>query len=116
MESDLKIIDENFGRFTLTYKNDIVIITGEIDDRYPQKFLDPFFEKVLDKMKDQVTIDIRELNFINSSGIKSLVNFLIKRKANTKITILSSTQERWQSTSLSLLQNLDKDNIIIKKA
>jgi anti-anti-sigma regulatory factor len=112
---DQNIIDENFGKFTLSFIKDTVILTGEIDDRYPQEFLDPFFDRVIAKMAEEVTIDIRELNFINSSGIKSLVNFLLKRKPKSKITILSSIQERWQSTSLSLLQNLDCENIIIKK-
>jgi hypothetical protein len=115
METDLILIDEKFGKYTISYVKNTVSLNGEIDDKFPQKILDPFFDKVLERMEKQVTIDIRGLNFINSSGIKSLVNFLLKKRPNSKITILSSLQERWQTTSLSLLQSLDKTNIMIKK-
>ena len=106
----LNIPEEKNGESIISASGDIVVLKGEINDINPHIFLSPFFEKVLKSMGKQLTIDVSGLDFINSSGMKSLVVFIMKRPPS-KIIIQSETSKSWQKTSLKILQSLDEENI-----
>lgn len=57
---------------------------------------------------EQITLDIQELKFLNSSGISMLSKFVIsvRKQENVKIVILASENVPWQSKSLKNLQRL----------
>ena len=55
-----------------------------------------------------ITLDLRELKFLNSSGINLLSKFVIdvRNKKNIQIIVIGSTDIRWQEKSLKNLQRL----------
>jgi len=56
---------------------------------------------------DSLDIDMRELKFLNSSGISSLSLFMIQlRKQNVRIRIFGSSAISWQVKSLQNFQKL----------
>ena len=61
-----------------------------------------------DAKPDTLTLDVRELQFLNSSGINTLSKFVIqvrKHKAS-QMVILGSSQHPWQQKSLKNFQRL----------
>ncbi|NJK68066.1 MAG: hypothetical protein HC789_22970 [Microcoleus sp. CSU_2_2] len=64
--------------------------------------------EVADKEPKTITLDLRKLEFLNSSGIKILSKFAIKvrQQKNTMIVVKGSKQIPWQGKSLKNLQGL----------
>ena len=61
-----------------------------------------------DARPEIITLDVRELQFLNSSGINTLSKFVIqvrKHKAS-QMVILGSSQSPWQQKSLKNFQRL----------
>ncbi len=66
---------------------------------------------IMDKMldsRDDVTLDLSELEFLNSSGIAMFSKFIInaRKQKCKKLTIKGSTAQRWQTRSLQNLKRL----------
>ena len=89
-----------------------VKFTGDIDMEDPSIILDPLFEKVHDGVLEnnykEVMADFRELNFLNSSGIKAVAKWIMKLSEvddNQKyiIKIVHNKDITWQVTSLPTL-------------
>jgi len=57
---------------------------------------------------EKITLDLRQLEFLNSSGINMLSKFILNRRQSpqTQVTILGSVEIPWQSRSLKNLQRL----------
>ena len=57
---------------------------------------------------DQVTLDLRALDFLNSSGIAMLSKFALEMRARDalKLSILASDSIPWQGKSLKNIQRL----------
>ncbi len=55
-----------------------------------------------------LTLDVRELQFLNSSGINTLSKFVlqVRKHAASGVTVLGSTRFPWQEKSLKNLQRL----------
>lgn len=55
-----------------------------------------------------LAIDLKELEFLNSSGISMLSMFVVeaRNRGNTEIVLLGSTKVLWQTKSLKNLQRL----------
>lgn len=70
----------------------------------------PIFDLLMDSAswrEEKLTIDMRELIFLNSSGISAISLFIIEmRKINKPITIMGSNIITWQSKSLKNFQRL----------
>jgi hypothetical protein len=62
----------------------------------------------LDKKPTQLTIDLKDLKFLNSSGISMLSKFAIevRKNRNIQIGMLGSKEIPWQGKSLKNLQRL----------
>ncbi len=63
---------------------------------------------VADQRPPEITLDLRELQFLNSSGINILSKFVIsvRQKANIGLKVLGSKNIPWQGKSLQNLQKL----------
>lgn len=93
--------------------NDVVLtFSGSIDMQDPGKVLDPFFERlhnqVINNQIKNIKADFFSLDYLNSSGIKSLINWLIKIPAlpegsRYKVSLLYNSDITWQETSLKVL-------------
>jgi len=90
----------------------IVSIVGDIDMQDPSVVLDPLFEKihkgVMGGGLKLVEFDLRQLTFLNSSGIKAIAKWIMNLSsapADKKyvIKILQNKAISWQTTSLPTL-------------
>jgi hypothetical protein len=64
--------------------------------------------EIADQNTSTMTIDLRQLYFLNSSGISTLSKFVIgmRKKTETQLIVLGSRSISWQSKSLKNLQRL----------
>lgn len=64
--------------------------------------------EILEENPCLITVNLQELEFLNSSGINMLSKFVIKvrQKKDTSLTVLASTKIPWQGKSLRNLQKL----------
>ncbi len=64
--------------------------------------------EVTDSSPNMITLDLRKLEFLNSSGINIISRFAIevRQLKNIQITIQGSKQIPWQGKSLKNLQRL----------
>jgi hypothetical protein len=89
-----------------------VSIVGEIDMQDPSVVLDPLFDEihkgVMASGLKTVEFDLRQLTFLNSSGIKAIAKWIMclaGAPADKKyvIKILQNKSISWQTTSLPTL-------------
>ena len=111
----LNIPEEIHGRVKISALDDTVTFRGEIDQLNPTSFLKPFFEKVKDQMGDYVNIDIKNLTYLNSSGIRALIHFLLERQPETKIIFIIDKDSFWQHNSLEVIREIDLVHITIQQ-
>ena len=64
--------------------------------------------RAVDRGPEILTLDIRELQFLNSSGINTLSKFVIRarNKKISKMSVLGASKHPWQMKSLKNLQRL----------
>ncbi|MGK7895047.1 MAG: STAS domain-containing protein [Xenococcus sp. (in: cyanobacteria)] len=62
--------------------------------------------KIAGDEPDQMTLNLRQLEFLNSSGISMLSKFVLKlrKKKGIQLVILGSNEMPWQGKSLKNLQ------------
>ena len=65
-------------------------------------------DDVVDTKPAKITLDLRGLQFLNSSGINVLFKFVIKirEQGQSKLVVIGSKQVPWQEKSLQNLQRL----------
>ena len=65
-------------------------------------------DDVVGATPEKVTLDLRGLQFLNSSGINILFKFVIKvrEQGQSKLVVIGSKQVPWQKKSLQNLQRL----------
>lgn len=111
----LSIPAKAVGPIVFTAQEDTIRFSGEIDHADPSEFLAPFFGDVVTQASgsgmSQIKIDIRELKFINSSGVKSFVLFLVKmmglpENKRFKVDFVHDPGVTWQRAILSPLMVL----------
>lgn len=92
-----------------------IIFTGEIDTSNNSAILSTIIEKVhqiaVDNNISVVETDIRELTFLNSAGIKAIVNWIFKileMPGDSRYTIifLKNQDILWQKISIESLTSL----------
>ncbi len=64
--------------------------------------------KAADAMPPILTLDVRDLQFLNSSGINTLSKFIlhVRNKKTSQVLVQGSTRFPWQEKSLINLQRL----------
>mgnify|MGYP001796753092 CR=1 FL=1 len=92
---------------TVTFSGELALMgMGE----YPPiaTLLEHALKETLNQSPNQLTLDLRELRFLNSSGINVISKFVIKvRKLNTVVMVVKgSNSVPWQSKSLVNLKRL----------
>lgn len=65
-------------------------------------------DNVLKEEPEKILLNLKELAFLNSSGISILSKFVInvRKKKNIQMTVLGATKNPWQGKSLKNLQRL----------
>jgi hypothetical protein len=115
MALNIETFKDKSEKIIISCVGDMVIFYGTIEHENVQALLRPFFEKLLTQMGDEITLDLQNLSFINSSGIQALFKFLTQRKPNSQVTFLiDKIKHAWQLKSLETFRQFDKEHIIIK--
>lgn len=96
--------------YSVTYDSDSVTIKfeGELALRGPKEYapISNLLKEVADAKPNTITIDLKKLSFLNSSGISILSKFVIslRKQKETQLIILGSYDMPWQGKSLKHLQ------------
>jgi hypothetical protein len=110
------------GRVSLRVDGDTVSIAGEIDQLSPRDFMAGFFEIVhhmaLGERLAEVKVDVTKLAFLNSSGIKEFLSWILRRnrippERKYRINFLFDPTVAWQPATLPRLRDLDSGAIVL---
>lgn len=110
------------GKVSLRVDGDTVFVAGEIDQLSPRDFMAGFLEIVhnmaLGEGLGEVKVDVTALAFLNSSGIKEFLSWILRRnriprEKKYKINFLFDPSISWQPVTLPRLRDLDPDGITL---
>ena len=110
------------GKISLRVDGDTVFIAGEIDQLSPRDFMAGFLEIVhnmaLGEGLGEVKVNVTELAFLNSSGIKEFLSWILRRnrippEKKYKINFLFDPAVAWQPITLPRLRDLDGEGIVL---
>jgi hypothetical protein len=110
------------GKISLRVDGDTVFIVGEIDQLSPRDFLAGFLEIVhnmaLGECLVEVKVNVTELAFLDSSGIKEFLSWILRRNRippdkKYKINFLFDPAVAWQPITLPRLRDLDAEGILL---
>jgi hypothetical protein len=95
-----------------------VYFHGKINMQNPGAIFGPFFDELHQKIVDtgikNVTADFTDLQFLNSSGLKSIIRWIMNDASlppdnQYNIKILYNKEIGWQETSLTTFKDLVPD-------
>lgn len=101
----------------------VLAFIGKIDTQNPDKSLDPYFaqihKKAVEEKIEQAECNLEQLEFLNSNGIKSIVNWILKIKASSKdeqykVILVTNQEHTWQRSSINVLSLMAPDVVIVK--
>jgi hypothetical protein len=101
-------------------EGDTVYFSGSINHPRPGEFMEPFIQNVHDTIVQsglkEIRVDITELRFLNSAGIRELVDWVMKMTAlpddkKYKIQFVCSAEHKWQESSMSTLIYLNSEKL-----
>jgi hypothetical protein len=96
--------------YNIRYENQVIEISGKLSIM-PEGYenIEAFFRKIIDTEPPELTLDIRNLEYLNSSGIKALCIGLIlesETKENLCLNIRCSKRHRWQKETVPSFNGL----------
>jgi hypothetical protein len=105
----MEIIDENY-RVWYDKSLATVIFEGSLRLNGTEEYA-PIAQLLTDAIEPEpptITLDLKELKFLNSSGISLLSKFAIdvRKKKNVQMIAIGSQETPWQTKSLKNLQRL----------
>jgi hypothetical protein len=111
----ISLLDEN-GEITLTIEGDIDMRDTSIDFL---PYLIMVHEILVKNNVNSINLNLLNLTFMNSNGIKSLINWIMKMTElpdsnRYKIHISANNEIAWQESTLPVLQKLFPDYILIE--
>jgi hypothetical protein len=95
-----------------------VFFHGKINMQNPGAIFGPYFDEMHQKIVDaeikNVTADFTDLQFLNSSGLKSIIRWIMNdasldEDSQYSIKILYNKEIGWQETSLTTFKDLVPD-------
>lgn len=105
----LEVKGENFHIF-YSHNSKVVNFAGRVRMRGLQEYTVVFdlFDKVIEIDKDVITLDLQDLELINSSGIDMLSKFIIttRKQKTVQINVIGSSSKNWQTRLLKNFQRL----------
>ena len=105
--------------YSVVYDVEAVVLkcSGSLDMRGKAgyKEIAELFDKVVhaDPVLENIYLDVRELEFLNSSGITTLGGFIIKlrKRGVSRLFVQCSNKYAWQSRSMASLKKLMPDGL-----
>ncbi|MGK7917109.1 MAG: STAS domain-containing protein [Prochloraceae cyanobacterium] len=96
--------------YIVRYDDDSVMVKfqGELALGGPKEYapINNLLKEITDDNPGEMTIDLKELTFLNSSGISMLSKFVlgIRKKKEIQLVVVGSNDIPWQGKSLKNLQ------------
>lgn len=100
----------------LEMKDTSLKISGNITSPNPNDFIDPFLsnmhKQIIDRGVKEITMDVTQLSFLNSAGIRCLVDWILlleelPEDQQYTVNIIYSSKHLWQESSMSTLVYLN---------
>ena len=115
MEKKKKYSNKNLALRLFENNNTIELQwEGKSIDREPATFISPILAKILNRAaakSKRITMDFRELSYMNSSTITPVIKILERaKKSKTKITIFYKKSLNWQELNFSALEIFNTKN------
>jgi hypothetical protein len=110
------------GKVSLRVDGETVFVVGEIDQLSPRDFMAGFIEVVhnmaLGEGLMEVRVDVTGLVFLNSSGIKEFLSWILRRnrlpvERRYRINFLFDPTVAWQPITLPRLRDLDPTGVLL---
>ena len=97
--------DYQYDPQTATFTWEGVVRLGQVEDYKP---IGTLLQEALSKNPSNLTLDLRKLKFLNSSGINFLALFTIKvrERSNFTFRVYGSNNIPWQGKSLKNLEKI----------
>lgn len=101
-----------------------VLFRGNISTPDPASVLNPFVDAVHDRAQEsgerEVSVDLKDLEYCNSSGFKSFIHWIRRIKEmpeerRYKLRFLTSSERKWQRTSLLALTVFAEELVEIQR-
>jgi hypothetical protein len=97
-----------------------IAMSGAVEMRDPGIVLNPYWNGIDDEVRQRgiqrVEVDLRNLNFMNSSGILTLVRWITRAKGHGakgyRIVLLFDRNVTWQRTSIPTLAKLAPEMVV----
>jgi hypothetical protein len=119
--ADLALITAGRAVLSLAHHDNWrLVFSGEVDMRDPSEELLPYLlevhRAVLEEKITLLEVDFSALTFMNSSGLKMLISWIMEIKdlpAETRysLRVIHDPESVWQSSSLPVLRKLLPDHI-----
>ena len=103
--------------YKLTYETGVIKISGKLSimlEEYEE--IERFFDEIVESNPAALTLDLKELEYLNSSGIKTIcVNLLLEADEieDFRMKILCSKQYTWQKETIPTFEDLMNDMEIV---
>jgi hypothetical protein len=113
----------DIDKFQMKAEGNTIYFIGVLSTRNPDALLGPFIEKVHNNVTQmnikEIKVNLTELSFINSAGIRVLANWVIKNRQlpenkKYKIHFISNYQYAWQKNNMQALTLLNKEYTTVK--
>lgn len=116
---DVFIQEIENGKGTMSYRNGNIAMFGEIYDLNSGKLIGDFLTEVFRATEgiDAVCFDMKDLIYINSSGIKSIVQWLMEMKnqrSSVKIKFIYNSNISWQASCLQPLKIISPNTVSVE--
>jgi hypothetical protein len=110
--------------FQIHAEGDVVRFAGVLTMRKPSDVITPFLRRVhaiaTSAGMKQLTVDIVQLRFMNSSSIRSLVDWVewIRGEPESKryvLDFLTKSDVLWQKTTLMAIQSFGGQQVVVRR-
>ena len=97
--------------FTISLQENLLQFSGKIE-RFDYSALEHFLEQVEEALPDHdCFVDLTELSYLNSRGLRTFVNYILK--SNHAFTLRINNSAMWQKQSFPMLKFLRPERITI---
>lgn len=113
--SDDIVFIEN-DKLKISFINHVLLISGKIDDPNPDTYIQPMIEKVSRAAGalglKEIPINITELEFLNSRGLKQLITWIIyisqlPPRKQYSLKFIYSADNHWQNESVTVISKFN---------
>ena len=107
----------------ITLTEDGIKVSGVLSMRSPSETVTPYFRRVHAAAAragvERLVVDVAELSFMNSSSIRSLVDWVhwIRQEPKNRqyiLRFLSDPMTTWQTTTLAVVRALDEQHVEVQ--